>query len=162
MSPAALLDLFAYDLWANQEALSSVRPAAEAAPKAVRLIAHIAATEYLWLSRIRGRPSPVPIWPDTGLDDTARMLNDAAGDWRAYLERMSPGERSRQVPYVNTKGESFRNSAGHIALHVVFHSHYHRGQIAALVRAAGHEPAYTDFIHAVRTNAFMPKEVIRD
>jgi uncharacterized damage-inducible protein DinB len=34
---------------------------------------------------------------------------------------------------------------------VVIHSAYHRGQIAADVRAAGHEPAYTDFIHATRT-----------
>lgn len=27
---------------------------------------------------------------------------------------------------------------------------YHRGQIASEVRAAGREPAYTDFIHSVR------------
>jgi uncharacterized damage-inducible protein DinB len=30
------------------------------------------------------------------------------------------------------------------------HSAYHRGQIAADMRAAGFEPVYTDFIHAVR------------
>jgi uncharacterized damage-inducible protein DinB len=32
----------------------------------------------------------------------------------------------------------------------VVHGGYHRGQIAAAVREAGGEPAYTDFIHAVR------------
>jgi uncharacterized damage-inducible protein DinB len=34
--------------------------------------------------------------------------------------------------------------------HVLFHSAYHRGQIALQMRASGMEPAYTDFIHAVR------------
>jgi len=70
---------------------------------------------------------------------------------------MTPDEAARQVAYVNSKGESFRNSAANIATHVLFHSHYHRGQIAALVRAAGYEPAYTDFIHAIRTNALTPR-----
>jgi len=33
---------------------------------------------------------------------------------------------------------------------VITHSTYHRGQIAADLRAAGVQPAYTDFIHGVR------------
>jgi uncharacterized damage-inducible protein DinB len=35
-------------------------------------------------------------------------------------------------------------------IHVLFHSAYHRGQIALQMRASGLTPAYTDFIHAVR------------
>jgi DinB family len=38
-------------------------------------------------------------------------------------------------------------------MHVVMHGTYHRGQIAAEVRAAGGAPEYTDFIHAVRAAA---------
>jgi uncharacterized damage-inducible protein DinB len=37
-----------------------------------------------------------------------------------------------------------------ILTHVTIHSAYHRGQIASDVRSAGLEPAYTDYIHAVR------------
>ena len=37
-----------------------------------------------------------------------------------------------------------------ILTHVLLHSAYHRGQIASQVRAGGEQPAYTDFIHAVR------------
>jgi uncharacterized damage-inducible protein DinB len=162
MSPADLLDLFAYDAWANRETLQSVRPAAEAAPKAVRLVAHVAATEHLWLARIHGRPSPVPVWPELRLDDCVRLFIEAAEQWRVYLDALGPEEASRQVAYVNTKGESFRNSVTHIVTHVLFHSHYHRGQVAALVRGAGHQPAYTDFIHAIRTNALASKGVTCD
>lgn len=54
------------------------------------------------------------------------------------------------VAYRNSKGEFWTSSAGDILTHVVLHAAYHRGQIAAAVRGAGGEPAYTDFIHAVR------------
>jgi uncharacterized damage-inducible protein DinB len=162
MSPADLLQLLAWDAWANRETLHSVRPAAALTPKAPKLLAHIAGTEILWLSRIHGRSSPVAVWPDLPIEECARLLIDAADQWRGYLEHMEADEASRAVAYVNSKGESFRSSVIDIATHVLFHSHYHRGQIAALVRAAGHEPAYTDLIHAIRTNALAPKEVFRD
>lgn len=56
----------------------------------------------------------------------------------------------RSLTYKNTKGESWTNQTEDILMHVIVHSAYHRGQIAADVRAAGFTPAYTDFIHAVR------------
>jgi uncharacterized damage-inducible protein DinB len=37
-----------------------------------------------------------------------------------------------------------------ILMHVLMHGVYHRGQIAAAVRDRAGEPAYTDFIEAVR------------
>jgi uncharacterized damage-inducible protein DinB len=55
------------------------------------------------------------------------------------------------VSYVNSKGEPWTNRAEDILLHVVFHSAYHRGQIASDMRPAGLQPAYTDFIHAIRS-----------
>src|SRR5262245_21459501 len=162
MSPAELLTLFSWDAWANREVLLSVRPAAADAPKAIKLLAHIGATEILWLSRIWGKPSPVPVWPELSLEDCARLLIEAADQWGAFLQDLDPDEAPRSIGYVNTKGESFQSSIHDIASHVLFHSHYHRGQIAALVRAAGHQPAYTDLIHAIRTNVLAPKEIVRD
>ena len=45
-----------------------------------------------------------------------------------------------------------------ILTHVTMHSAYHRGQIAADVRVAGFTPAYTDFIHAVRTGSLTAEK----
>jgi uncharacterized damage-inducible protein DinB len=52
---------------------------------------------------------------------------------------------------VNSKGEPWRSAVGDVLDHVLLHGAYHRGQIASDLRAAGCEPAYTDFIHAVRS-----------
>jgi uncharacterized damage-inducible protein DinB len=77
-------------------------------------------------------------------------LAELAGAWEAILT--SPGDvaLSREVSYVNSKGEPWTSAVKDVLTHVVTHSAYHRGQIAAEMRRAGHEPAYTDFIEAVR------------
>ena len=55
------------------------------------------------------------------------------------------------VAYRNSKGEFWTSTVADILSHVVLHASYHRGQIAAAIREAGGTPAYTDFIHAVRS-----------
>ena len=84
------------------------------------------------------------------LDQCAGEIADLARLWQDYLNALTPEQLSRPIPYVNTKGESWTNTVEDILTHAVIHSAYHRGQIAADVRASGHTPAYTDFIHGVR------------
>lgn len=159
MDRTDLLGLFAYDAWANRESLASIGPAAASAPKAVALIGHIAAAEQLWIARIGAEPPPIPVWPELSLDQCGPALARGAERWRAYLRTVTDAELIREVAYTNSKGQAFRSRVDDIATHVVFHSHYHRGQIASLVRGAGHTPAYTDFIHAIRTRATGTQEV---
>ncbi len=70
--------------------------------------------------------------------------------WKEFLSPANEAELSFPVSYKNTKGESFTSAKEDVLLHVITHSAYHRGQIAAEMRAGGVTPAYTDFIHAVR------------
>lgn len=63
---------------------------------------------------------------------------------------MSPSGLLETVTYKNTKGEPWSNTVEDILTHVLLHSAYHRGQIASQMRADKEQPAYTDFIHAVR------------
>ena len=51
----------------------------------------------------------------------------------------------------------FRRLAAHdewanrkLLTHVFLHSHYHRGQVVRMIREAGVEPPYIDFIESVR------------
>lgn len=141
--------LLAYEDWANREVLAALRATAGPPPKAIGLLAHIAAARTLWLDRLRGRSDSVEVFPAWGLDEVAERLERLAGDWTAYLDAVT-GRLDSAVEYRSLNGEPHRNAVTDILLHLALHGPYHRGQIAALLGAAGRTPPPTDFIHAVR------------
>jgi uncharacterized damage-inducible protein DinB len=142
--------LFEYDDWANRETLVSLTSAASPPESARRRMAHIVGAEWLWLARLEGRKSAMAVWPELTLGECEGEIPKLRAAWAAYLDRLSGDALGRRVAYVNSKGEPWESAAGDILEHTVMHSVYHRGQIAADLRAAGFEPAYTDYIHAVR------------
>jgi uncharacterized damage-inducible protein DinB len=141
---------FAYDEWANREVLSGLRTSRNPLPRPRQLLAHILSAERLWLERIRQQPQSLPVWPDFTLDQCGDQIIDLARLWPEFLSQISPAGLSATIVYKNTKGEPWTSTVEDILTHVLLHSAYHRGQIASLVRAGGEQPAYTDFIHAVR------------
>ena len=146
----SFLQLFAYDDWANREAAASVERAAGAPAKARNVLAHIIGTEWLWLARIQGTAPKIAVWPELSPADCARESARLFSTWRDFLATLGPAGLARTVEYRNSKGEPWASTVEDILMHVVMHSAYHRGQVATLLRDSGHEPAYTDFIHAVR------------
>ncbi len=142
--------LLAYDAWANGEALGALRAVGEPPARAVRIMGHIVAVEWVWLSRLGVVPPGVPVWPDWDLAECARQLERLPEPWQPYLERLDARELERVATYTNSKGEAWTNKAGDILLHVATHSGYHRGQVALLMGGAGQQPAYTDYIEGVR------------
>ena len=142
--------LFAYDDWANRETLESLKRTGNPPPRSLRYLGHILAAEWLWLERL-GQPKKAPaVWPETSLDQCEAQLADLRGTWQHYLGALTPETLAEPITYTNTKGEAWSNTIEDVLLHVVMHSGYHRGQIAADLRASGHTPAYTDYIQAVR------------
>jgi uncharacterized damage-inducible protein DinB len=138
--------LLQYDVWANRETLKSLQQGAAPA-KSLRWMSHIIGSEFLWLDRINGRPQSLPVWPELSLDECGARLSQLSQLLPAAALGTDVG---RTVRYTNTKGERWSSSVQEILTHVTIHSAYHRGQIASDVRSAGQEPAYTDYIHAVR------------
>jgi uncharacterized damage-inducible protein DinB len=138
--------LLQYDVWANRETLRSLQQAPPP-PKGLRWLGHIIGAEFLWLDRIAGQPQSLPVWPELSLDQCDRSLTQLS---TSLLEAARSNEMEREVRYVNSKGEPWTSSVEEILTHISVHSAYHRGQIASEVRLAGYDPAYTDFIHAVR------------
>jgi uncharacterized damage-inducible protein DinB len=138
--------LLRWDVWANRETWRSLTRGS-VPPKSLRWLAHIIGAEFLWLDRIAGRPASLPVWPELSLEQCDEKLDRLSP---LLLEPARNRDLSRAVGYTNSKGEPWTSSIEEILTHVVVHSAYHRGQIASDVRAAGHDPAYTDFIHAVR------------
>jgi len=141
--------LLRYDAWANAEALDSLR-GGEVPPKALRWMGHIVGTGALWLARLRRESPAMAVWPDLDLDGCAAGIERLAVAWPRYLETLAPADLEEGVGYRNSLGEYWTSAVGDILTHVPIHGAYHRAQIAAALREGGREPAYTDFIHAVR------------
>jgi uncharacterized damage-inducible protein DinB len=141
--------LFDYDQWANHEVLRTLQALQQPPQRSVKLIAHIVGTQFVWYARIMRTPSPVPVWPDWTLQQTTAPMAEIAEKWKELASR---GERflAAEISYANSKGENWVSRDDDVLMHVVMHGAYHRGQIAADVRASGNEPPYTDFIHPTR------------
>jgi uncharacterized damage-inducible protein DinB len=148
------LRLFAYDHWANRQCLAAIRKAEPVSAETVGRMAHILSAQRLWLERILNQPQSMPVWPASTIDDCMALADEMSTAWRALLappgNRFGSGSLDIEVEYRNSKGEPWSSLVEDILTHVLFHSAYHRGQIAMQMRSSGVEPAYTDFIHAVR------------
>ncbi len=152
------LRMFAYDHWANRECLASMRAAGSVSADTVGRMAHILSAQKLWLERILKQHQSMAVWPMATIEDCMALADEMSAAWRNYLNQpaarlgnqFAPGSLDDKVEYRNSKGEPWSSRVEDILTHVLFHSAYHRGQIALRMRASGMEPAYTDFIHAVR------------
>src|SRR5882762_5568324 len=60
--------VFEYDAWANREEVRHLRELATPPPNAMKILAHILGTEWLFLGRLRRDPKPAIVWPDLTLD----------------------------------------------------------------------------------------------
>jgi len=142
--------LFAYDGWANQEVLASLRAAKTPLPQSLKLMAHIFAAERLWMERLDQKPPTLPVWPEFTAEECERQAVELPALWKKYLAASTEAGLGATVSYQNSKGEAWSSRGRYPLTHVITHSIYHRGQVAAAVRAAGFTPAYTDFIHSIR------------
>lgn len=157
MLVADIRPLYAYNDWANARVFAAVRaldPNIFTAPRgnsfsSIRdTVAHIAASEWVWLQRWNGHsPSAPPEWASSPEAAALQVrLSEVEAERAELLRRLSDAEIARALTYRNLRGEEFTQPLGEQLLHVVNHSTYHRGQVATLVRQAGLTPPGTDLI----------------
>ena len=141
---------FAYNAWANREALRSLLAAKEVPTRAAEVMAHIVGAEWTWLRRL-GHPAPeLPVWPALSPHESDSQLRTLSAAWKEFLAGITAELLSREVAYTNTKGERWANTVADVLTHVALHSSYHRGQIATLLGWAGEVAASSDYIECVR------------
>jgi uncharacterized damage-inducible protein DinB len=149
---STLSNLFDHALWADARAhaaTAGIDPARSERAQAIRLYAHIAAAEHVWLARLEGRAQSHAVWPELSLDAAAELSRESL----AALREIAMGDEralSREVEYRNSAGQTYRNRVVDILTQVALHGCYHRGQIALLARQGGVAPAATDYIVFVR------------
>lgn len=123
-------------------------------PDATRYFAHIASVEHLWYSRINGAPAQHAVWPELSVAESRDLAAHHADLLEQLLVESDDAALRRLVDYRNSAGRAFKNSVGDIVTHVAMHGSHHRGQIARLLRRAGQDPPYTDYIEFARRDQY--------
>lgn len=138
--------------------LEAVPPRLWAEPafqKAVDLLAHIIAARLLWLHRLgAAKEAPKDLFPaNAPLSELPIQLQAMEKAWLTYLDKLDERGLARRFEYQSLDGPRFQNTVEDILTQMFGHSWYHRGQIAALVRSIGSQPAVTDFVFWARQPA---------
>ena len=142
----------AHQRWADERALESLERSGGLPPRALEVFGHVLGAQHVWLRRIAQRGADLAVWPSLDLTSAKEWIGRNGADFESVLGGIAADGYLRPVSYRNSAGAEFTSTVADILEHVVLHSAYHRGQVALLLRAAGFEPAPTDFI-ALRRGA---------
>lgn len=161
MTRTEVLDLFAYNAWANRRILD----AAGALPGDVYLrdlksshgsihgtLAHIVWAEHLWLNRWLKQPNPaVAQGKDlrTAPEVRARWEEIEAERGR-FLAQLGESQLAETRTVKPSTGGEYAHSFGQMFRHTVDHSSYHRGQVVTMLRQVGVVPPVTGLIFFYR------------
>ncbi len=150
--------LLAYTIWADRELLRAVsalpeedqlRETGASHGSVLGTLAHILGSEQVWLSRFLG--VPLRRLPDLADFPSASLLTASFEDFWPQLEyflaSLTDEQLEQDFSWTNSRGESHTVPYRQALLHVVHHSGYHRGQVAAQMRQLGHAPPPTDLVY---------------
>lgn len=144
-------NLFEYESWANQKISRCIVAMSNPPEKAISIMSHIADAGTIWLSRVKGIPSPVTVWQAFPKEKILSEVEKISAEYLNYLNEIEEDDLKKVVKYKNSKGDNFESLLKDILTHVIIHSSYHRGQVIVLIKSFTENIPYTDYIHYVRS-----------
>jgi len=157
MNKIDIEQLFEYNRWANDRVLTAVsslspeqftKDLSNSFPSVRDTLVHMVWAEWIWLMRWRGE-SPKIVFNPADFPTVARLKEK----WREIeigqediIDTLTDESLAKVIAYINTKGEEWKYSLGHMMQHVVNHASYHRGQITTMLRQLGEGAVSTDFL----------------
>ena len=154
--PDTLQLAYAYNRWANARLVSA---AASLSPEQLNrdfavsyrsifgTLQHILWAEWRWLGRWLAR-APAGHDPLECRDLVAlrTLWSEIEREQLEFLQRLSTTDLDRSISYDNPPGTRWTYQLRHMLQHLVNHSTYHRGQVAAMLRQLDITPPATDFL----------------
>jgi len=166
---ASIRRLWAHVFWADREVLRALEASGVPPVEALRELAHLVATEEVWLARLERRERRYPVWPKirdgvsppAALAEIGVLVDRTHLACERFLDALGEDDLGVRIDYVTSAGDAFVNTVGEILVHVALHGQYHRGKVNLLLRKAGLDPAPTDFIAYVRGAPAATEEAVR-
>ena len=131
---------YEYDYWANDKFVKALAEMAQPPEKTAKILWHILFARDVWLSRFAD-PYPPYI-----LSECRQKLDELHEKWKKYLTNLKSENLSEKITFANTQGKRFEHIVQNVLVHVVHHSHNHRGQLATLARQGEGKRPNTDYI----------------
>lgn len=137
-------ELFEYSHYFNQKLWDIFNENQDkVSQKSVQLYYHILSAHHIWNNRINAVQPLYKVWQMHPIQNCKEI--DKA-NYESSLRILDGFNLNDTIHYKNTKGQDFDNSIRDTLFHVINHSTYHRGQIAAEFRRTNLEPIVTDYI----------------
>lgn len=135
-----------YTDWGNRrslDALSMLQPVPE---QGLKILSHAVLSQMTHFDRVKQRPARRGFWLQLSPEELQSLIAESTAEWLEFMSSQTETSLQAEIPYVTSRGESFRSSILVIATHMINHSTYHRGQVALIIRNAGGEPPMTDYL----------------
>jgi uncharacterized damage-inducible protein DinB len=137
-------ELFEYNHHFNQQLATVFEANADKIPeKSATWFSHILNAHQVWNSRILLDTNKFGVWEIHHVNELIKIDQD---NYVNSIKILDQGSLQTEIKYVTSKGDPFTNTIRDILFHIINHSTYHRGQIAADFRQNGLEPIVTDYI----------------
>lgn len=157
MTLAEVLELFAYNAWANRRMFAAAALLPEdqyvsdlkSSHGGVHgTLAHIVWAEHLWLNRWLAKPNPaVPQGRDlTSVAAVRARWEEVEAERARFVGSLAEARLDDTVRVKPTSGGEYLHSYRQMFRHFVTHSAYHRGQVVTMLRQLGATPPSTDLI----------------
>lgn len=158
-----ITDLYAsFNLWADKKITDAVGLMKEekakqelksSFPSIHATLIHMGNAQVAWLNRIKKKADPdIPV-TDTShsTQQIMKRLLALSAEWEQFMLTASKEELLSPITYKTIRGEVFTEQIFEIAMHVMNHATYHRGQIITMMRELGETVLpRTDLIEYVR------------
>lgn len=114
-------------------------------------LAHMAASEWMWLQRAQGamRQAALPTPTDGDFTDLRVLIvwwNDIHAQSMDYLYRLNEADLNQEVTYMAPDGKARTRKVWHMLLQVTNHQTEHRSQLGTILGSLGLEVPQTDLV----------------
>ena len=152
-----LSELYAYNGWANERVRASIRGLD---PEVFKrdlgasfgslqgTVAHLVSAQWNWLKRWKGQSAnqPLPAQQFASPGEANRRWVEVDRALAGFVDGLDASHLQQPLALTTPQGRRVSNLLWQAMLHVVNHSSYHRGQIAAMLRQVGATPQATDLM----------------